>query len=151
MSAFLIGASILSLDPAVHSQGKQPAEAVPTESQVETPSRIEPAEDESAAPAPEQGTAPSAPEPVPETVQQELPAETIVEEKPPAVPDGSSRHTVWIWQETRDSLWSLADRFYGDPWKWKKIYLANRNSILDPDLIFPKQEIVIPPADPAAQ
>ena len=76
---------------------------------------------------------------------QPLPPSTAAEETPNVVPEGSKIVTVWIWQETRDCLWNLAKQNYGDPWKWKKIYMANRNTILDPGIIFPKQQIVIPP------
>ncbi|MFH1282236.1 MAG: LysM peptidoglycan-binding domain-containing protein [bacterium] len=61
------------------------------------------------------------------------------------IPAGSKEHKVWIWQETRDCLWTIARDYYGDPWKWKKIYLANQDSIYDPNIIFPKQIIYIPP------
>lgn len=53
-------------------------------------------------------------------------------------------HRVWIWQETGDCLWNLAEKYYGDPWKWKLIYMANRDIIDDPSKIFPKQELLIP-------
>ena len=71
--------------------------------------------------------------------------EKIAEESPAAIPAGSKIHTVWVWQESKECLWRLAKKYYGDPWKWKKIFLANRNSILDPNKIYPKQQIVIPP------
>jgi nucleoid-associated protein YgaU len=82
------------------------------------------------------------------TVQTPMPASTVVEEAPAAAPEGSRIHTVWVWQESRDCLWKLAKDYYGDPWKWKQIYLANRNTILDPGVIFPKQRIVIPRLNP---
>lgn len=53
-------------------------------------------------------------------------------------------HRVWIWQETGDCLWNLAKKYYGDPWKWKLIYLANQDQIADPSKLFPKQELIIP-------
>ena len=59
---------------------------------------------------------------------------------------GRTIEIIWVWQETRDCLWRLAKKHYGDPWKWKKIYLANRGSILDPNVIYPKQRIEIPSA-----
>lgn len=73
------------------------------------------------------------------------PATTVNETD--VAPPGSKIETVWIWQETKDCLWRLAKKHYKDPWQWKKIYLANRNGILDPNVIFPKQQIIIPPAD----
>ena len=44
-----------------------------------------------------------------------------------------------------DSLWKIADRFYGDGALWPRIYEANRDVIgSNPDLIHPGQKYVIP-------
>ena len=43
-----------------------------------------------------------------------------------------------------DSLWKIADKFYGDGNKYKKIFEDNREVIKDPDKIFPGQKIRIP-------
>ena len=43
-----------------------------------------------------------------------------------------------------DSLSKIAGRQYGDPQKWRRIYEANRDSIKDPDLIYPGQQLRIP-------
>jgi nucleoid-associated protein YgaU len=53
-------------------------------------------------------------------------------------------YKVWIWQESGDCLWNIAKKYYGDPWLWKDIYEANRDQIEDPQVIFPKQVLVIP-------
>lgn len=47
-----------------------------------------------------------------------------------------------------DCLWVIAkiEKVYGDPYKWKKIYLANKDKIKDPDLIYPDQVFDIPRA-----
>jgi len=34
-----------------------------------------------------------------------------------------------------DSLWSIAQRFYGNPFKWPDIYHANQSQIADPSVI----------------
>ena len=81
-----------------------------------------------------------------ETLQPQNPAK-IVNEFPSEIPANSKVHQVWIWQETQDCLWQIAKEYYGDPWKWKKIYLANRNNILNPAIIFPKQRIIVPPIE----
>jgi nucleoid-associated protein YgaU len=82
------------------------------------------------------------------SIQNEEPAAPpqgiAAQTQPPA---GSQTYTVWLWQETRDSLWTLAEKFYGDPWMWKKIYLANKHQIEDPAIIYPKQVLIIPPLD----
>jgi hypothetical protein len=54
---------------------------------------------------------------------------------------------VWIWQETQDCLWNIAKENYGNPFLWPRIYEANREQIRNPNVIFPKQQIVIPPLD----
>lgn len=43
-----------------------------------------------------------------------------------------------------DSLWKIADKFYGDGSKHTQIFADNREVIKDPDLIFPGQKIRIP-------
>ena len=35
-----------------------------------------------------------------------------------------------------DTLWDLAVRYYQNPFEWRVIYEANRDSIVDPNLIF---------------
>ncbi len=54
--------------------------------------------------------------------------------------------TVGTWEHDRDALWNIAARPYifNDPWKWKKIFKANRHQIEDPNLIFPNQVLIIP-------
>ena len=56
-------------------------------------------------------------------------------------------HRVWLWQESRDCLWNLAKKYYGDPRQWKRIYEANKDRIADPGKIYPKQELIIPPLE----
>ncbi|MFH0765569.1 MAG: LysM peptidoglycan-binding domain-containing protein, partial [Calditrichota bacterium] len=45
-----------------------------------------------------------------------------------------------------DYLWKISGKkdIYSDPWKWMRIYSANRREIKDPDLIYPKQQFRIP-------
>jgi nucleoid-associated protein YgaU len=45
-----------------------------------------------------------------------------------------------------DSLSKIAQREYGDLQQWHRIYEANRDTIKDPDKIFPGQVIRIPQA-----
>jgi nucleoid-associated protein YgaU len=45
-----------------------------------------------------------------------------------------------------DSLSKIAKREYGDVQQWHRIYEANRDTIKDPDLIYPGQVIQIPEA-----
>lgn len=49
--------------------------------------------------------------------------------------------------EPGDSLSKIAKREYGNAMNWKRIFEANRDTIKDPDKIFPGQEIRLPPAN----
>lgn len=44
----------------------------------------------------------------------------------------------------RDCLWKISQRTYGNPRLWPLIYVANKDKIRDPDLIFPGQVLAIP-------
>ncbi|MFH1416606.1 MAG: hypothetical protein ABIH89_11045 [Elusimicrobiota bacterium] len=56
------------------------------------------------------------------------------------------KYIVGNWSIDRDCLWNIAGKkaIYNDSWKWKRIYLANREKIRNPDLIYPKQVLKIP-------
>jgi hypothetical protein len=43
-----------------------------------------------------------------------------------------------------DTLWDLAQRYYQNPFEWRVIFEANRDSIADPNLIFPTEVFIIP-------
>ena len=45
----------------------------------------------------------------------------------------------------RDCLWKIAHRLYKNARMWPLIYMANKEQIKDPDLIFPGQRFKIPP------
>jgi nucleoid-associated protein YgaU len=76
---------------------------------------------------------------------------TPVQEEAPPPPTPKPRpfktYKVWIWQENGDTLWRIAQKVYGDKDKWPLIYKANRNIIKDPNKIYPKQKLRIPPPD----
>ena len=46
--------------------------------------------------------------------------------------------------EQGDSLSKIAKKYYGNAADWKKIYEANKNTIKNPDLIYPGEKIIIP-------
>lgn len=43
-----------------------------------------------------------------------------------------------------DCLWNIAKSYYGSGTQWNKIYDANTKQIVNPNLIYPGQELVIP-------
>lgn len=89
-------------------------------------------------------------DPQPEVADEPEPAATEatpVVQAPAPGPQKLSTYKVWIWQENGDCLWRIAEKFYGDRTKWKLIYLANKDVIKDPNKIYPKQRIKIPPSD----
>ena len=44
-----------------------------------------------------------------------------------------------------DCLWRISLKVYNDASFWPAIYIANKEQIKDPDLIFPGQRFKIPP------
>lgn len=64
-----------------------------------------------------------------------------VEAKRPSPPSASARdYTI----KSGDSLSKIAKEFYGNAGDWQKIYQANKDTIKDPNLIYPGQKIKIP-------
>ena len=62
------------------------------------------------------------------------------------VQSGSSSTATKIYQVVAgDSLSKIAKREYGDAGEWKRIYEANRDTLKDPDKIYPGQKLNIPP------
>lgn len=55
-------------------------------------------------------------------------------------------YVVGTWEADKACLWNIAgkERTYNDPWKWKRIYNANKDKIMDSDLIYPNQILKIP-------
>ncbi|HBB66991.1 MAG: hypothetical protein A2X28_08135 [Elusimicrobia bacterium GWA2_56_46] len=88
-------------------------------------------------PLPEPGAAaaapakPAAPEPVPAPAAKAGTGGGFAVTKKHAVARG-------------ETLWGLAGKYYGDSFKWGKIYNANMDKIEDPDRIYPEEEINIP-------
>jgi nucleoid-associated protein YgaU len=47
-----------------------------------------------------------------------------------------------------ETLWRIAQLTVGDPTLWPALYLANRDQIKDPALVYPGQRLAIPEIDP---
>jgi nucleoid-associated protein YgaU len=72
--------------------------------------------------------------------------ETKTGEKAITEPEKPSRtYTVQWRKKNTDCLWRIAEKVYKDASYWPAIYLANKDQIKDPDLIFPGQKFIIPP------
>lgn len=61
-------------------------------------------------------------------------------------------YRVGKWDITRDCFWNISGRpvIYGDPFKWRVLYEANKDGIPDPnnpDLIMPDTILTIPSID----
>ena len=63
--------------------------------------------------------------------------------------EGWKNYTVQLIPDRRDCLWRIAEykHIYNDPFKWTRIYKANKGQIQNPDLIYPGQVFEIPPAE----
>lgn len=65
-------------------------------------------------------------------------AKTVTTPPPPV--EGSQEHTV----VSGDTLSHLALRFYGDHYKWSKIYDANKSTMKNPNFLYIGQKLLIP-------
>lgn len=65
-------------------------------------------------------------------------AEDVVEEI--IMPEVYVRYTV----RRGDSLWSIADSFYGEPLRWEEIWEVNRNQLPTPDVLKVGMVLIIP-------
>jgi nucleoid-associated protein YgaU len=90
---------------------------------------------EAEAPTPEASPASEEPAPPPEPVHDAAESEGEREEVPP--PAGRT-YTV----EPGDTLWAIAERFYGDGSKYQVI--ADASGVSNPDLIHPGEVLTIP-------
>jgi LysM repeat protein len=92
----------------------------------------------------EKTTLASKPAPSPQTNISPAPAST----KPLQSPSPTASKTTAAEEYTvkaGDTLSRLAGRYYGDPFKWGRIYDANKQTLKNPNYIFIGQRIMIPP------
>ncbi|MEV5203207.1 LysM peptidoglycan-binding domain-containing protein [Streptomyces sp. NPDC053720] len=112
-----------------------------------------PADARTPAPAAEPAAATSE-SPQPRGEQQ---ADEQQQDKSDSAPAASTERPSSVTAREGDSLWSIADK-YGDPEDWHDIYKANEGKPTpvgghfdNPDLIYPGQELDLPPADSASE
>ena len=66
------------------------------------------------------------------------------EEKPAPQPEQPQQNERTYTVEKGDSLWKIADKFYGDATKWPVLKDANSDQIENANLIYPGQVLKIP-------
>ena len=59
-------------------------------------------------------------------------------------PSGQGAQTYTV--AKGDTLSKIAKQYYGSAGQWKRIYEANKDTIKNPDLIYPGQTFTIPEA-----
>ena len=117
-----------------------------------------PKEQQTAAAAPPVSSAPAAPgseagpTPAPSAAQapsERAPQMAAAEEPKPAATSGKQAH--WKRQRPRiysvrrgDTLWEIAESYYGGGWHYRAIVRDNRRKIHNPHWIYPKQKFHIP-------
>jgi hypothetical protein len=82
-----------------------------------------------------------APPPAPEAAAPEAAAPVVEEAAPTPAPEPKPAQQTYT-VVSGDSLWAIAERFYGDGNRYREI--ANANGIANPDLIHPGQVLTIP-------
>lgn len=79
-------------------------------------------------------------------VAQQIPSddrETITEENHKRSSVGVSDKIIHK-VRPNDNLLNISKKYYGDEKKWKKIYVANKGNVKDPDTLYIGQELLIP-------
>ncbi len=73
----------------------------------------------------------------------------------PGVPDRAELRRYQV--QRRDTLWGIADRQLGDPYRWPQIFALNRDRVMadgraftDPDRIWPGWTLLLPAGTPPA-
>ena len=61
----------------------------------------------------------------------------------PSEPEQPADTTTYV-VVAGDSLWKIAQQYYGTGTRWDEIYQANRDTIQDPNAIWVGQVLVIP-------
>jgi len=79
------------------------------------------------------------------SVGQEYGAQPVQPDQAVQQEDNVTYYVVKLNVKDRDCLWKIAQRLYNNARMWPVIYVANKDQIKDPDLIFPGQRFRIPP------
>jgi nucleoid-associated protein YgaU len=127
-------------EPAAKPEAAPPmAEAKPTPAPAEQPAAPQAAASESASPPAAAPATAAAEGAAPQVVTAETNA------KPAAKSAHRKRHRPHVYTIRRgDTLWALAERYFGGGWHYVTIYRNNRKHIHNPNRIYPKQKVQIP-------
>ena len=72
--------------------------------------------------------------------------EKVKEEIKEEIKKPEAKYYIVKWRKKNtDCLWRISQKVYKDAAFWPAIFIANRDQIKDPDLIFPGQKFIIPP------
>lgn len=64
---------------------------------------------------------------------------------PPSQPEASPKGPTFYTVRRGDTLWAIAEQYYGGGWRYTWIFRANRGKIRNPNLIYPEQKFSIKP------
>ena len=86
------------------------------------------------------------PAPPPETASPAaVPNMAAAEPSKPAPRVHHTKHRPKVYTIRRgDTLWAVAERFFGGGWRYVTIYRDNRKTIRNPHRIYPKQKVDLP-------
>ncbi len=158
-TGIVLGRTSVSVErrPPVSKETKSPGEATPEEPATKHEAAPPRAEAEPALTPAEQAAAPQPAAPEPASPPAATPATAAPEAAVPQVAAAEEsglpakpalrhkKHRPHVYTIRRgDTLWALAERYFGGGWHYVTIYRENRKHIHNPNRIYPKQTVRIP-------
>jgi len=128
---------------------KSPAVAMATPRVEPAPAPVIAAK-ENTTPLVEARTKPVAAEEKAKPVAKQIPASTEKSATVPVTAKATKSGAQEYMVKLGDTLSKLAERFYNSPYKWEKIYEANKDTLKNPHYIYVGQKLTIPADDQAS-